>query len=307
IDDSNDLVHRVFQYIVLHDSIKYRRRAQLVHRSFESLEKRRRRLALPLQQTLYQDPRGAWENEDHHGVRVRLTHLLRPDDLDVQENMSARCEDLLDLALQCAVPLAGVLRCLNEPTLFSPIRKLFAREEVIRLAFLLVQPRTTSGRRNGVPILRGIPLEDRSRNRRLPASRRRGQDDDPRRHSKFSSCSRNFSSSPFIPITDCAITASLAFEPIVFTSRSSSCPKNPSCLPTAASVASAARHAARCVRSRTSSSVMSTRSAISAISTARRCSPPGPPAASSATAFFNRVSSATRRSGARLSTACAAA
>src|SRR5437870_1037514 len=45
---------------------------------------------------------------------------------------------------------------------------------------------------------------------------------------------------------------------------------------------------------------MSTRSAISATSTARRCSSICTPAASSATAFFNRASSAARRSGGRL-------
>src|SRR5207244_627643 len=46
---------------------------------------------------------------------------------------------------------------------------------------------------------------------------------------------------------------------------------------------------------------MSTRSAISATSTARRCSSICTPAASSATAFFNRASSAVSRSGARCS------
>src|SRR5213595_4019395 len=46
---------------------------------------------------------------------------------------------------------------------------------------------------------------------------------------------------------------------------------------------------------------MSTLSAISATSTARRCSSICTPAASSATAFFNRASSAVSRSGARCS------
>src|SRR3989454_4829217 len=209
------------------------------------------------------------QDENADGRRIRRPDLARPLHFDVEQRVPPGTEDPVHFALQRAVPLTGVLRRLEELAGAPTPRERRAGQKVIRLPVQLTGARRPRGGRDRIPDIR--PLREQGpRDRRLAAARRRGQDDDDRLHSRFSSCSRNFSSSPFIAITACVIAASLAFEPIVLTSRSTSCARNPSCLPTAPSFASASWHAAMCVRSRTSSSVTSTRSASSAISTARR-------------------------------------
>src|SRR5207249_4818089 len=152
---------------------------------------------------------------------------------------------------------------LEELPRLTPPLELVPSEKMIRLTVPLARPRLACGGGHRVPEAVGSPSPQLARDRRLAAPGRGGEHDHARggRHSRLSSCSRNFSSSPFMAITVCAIPASLAFDPMVFTSRNSSCARNPSCFPTAPSVASAVRHAARGVRNRTSSSVMSTRSA----------------------------------------------
>ena len=86
------------------------------------------------------------------------------------------------------------------------------------------------------------------RDRRLSAARRRGKDDRKRIHSRFSTCSRIRSSSSLIRITSCSIAASFALLPVVLASRSSSCSRKPSRLPTPSGGgdASVERNAAKC-------------------------------------------------------------
>src|SRR3989442_9197866 len=140
----------------------------------------------------------------------------------------------LDFVLQRAVQLTDVLGILEEPACADPFQELRPRLKVIIHAGPLIGTRRPRRRRHREAESIRILFAHRPRDGRLAAARRRGQDDDPRpcRHSKFSSCSRNFSRSPFIAITVWVIRASLALEPIVFTSRNNSCARNPSCLPT---------------------------------------------------------------------------
>jgi len=121
--------------------------------------------------------------------------------------------------------------------------------------------------------------------------------------SRLSSCSRTFSSSPFIAMTVWVNRPHrLAFDPIVLTSRSSSCARNPSCFPHGRVGPKRLLARRQCVRSRTSSSVMSTRSAIRR--TRRRaaahshCTPARAPHR-----FLQARESAVSRSGARCSIA----
>src|ERR1051325_11353418 len=274
------------------------------HRLTQPFLQRSRRFALPLAQPPDEHVGARRQDEDGDRLRrrVRPAHLNRAVHLDVHQHVPPAPEDALDLAPQGAVQLPGVRGPLERLSRGATALELLPRQEMVRPAVVL--PCAGRARRRGYRIADVRPArKQRLRDRRLATSGRRGQDDDPRRHSRFSSCSRSFSSSPFIVITVWVIAASFAFEPIVFTSRKSSWARKPSRLPTAPSPASVSRHAARCVRSRTSSSVMSTRSAIRAISTASRCGSTCAPAVSSATAFLSRSRSVTRRSGARSSTA----
>src|SRR5256714_1919585 len=298
LDDSYDSLHRDVEIVIDDDVIEYNRtlhvflcRSHLAYGDREALSQLPVGFRPTLSQPLDQGVR-RWRNDENaHRRRARVHRPNLP------------CS--LHLALQRAVQLPRVLRPLQELAGIYPALNLRAGQEVIRFSFAFPWPGLARCCRHRISERVGPPMEQLPGDRRLAAAGGGGEDHDARRqrHSRFSSCSRNFSSSPFMAITAWAITASFALDPIVFTSRNSSCARNPSCLPTAPSPASASRHAPRWVRSRTSSSVMSTRSASRATSTARRCSSTGTPAASSVTAFFRRASSASSRSGARRSTA----
>src|SRR6266699_6848690 len=308
VDDARYFVHRRIERVVDHDVTPRARLANFGDRLLQAPCQRRRRLGPAAQQSLRPIRPTGREDEDPDRLwrRVALLHLTRALDLDVQHDVLAGAEHGVDLTLERTVPLAGVLRPLHELIGVPAPCELLPGHEVVGDVIRFPRTRPPRGRRHRVPHVRP-PRQQRLRDRRFPAPRGGGQHDDPRRHSRFSSCSRNFSSSPFIAITVWVIAASFALEPIVFTSRSSSCARKPNCFPTRPSLRNASRHAARCVRSRTSSSVTSTRSARSAISRASRCSSTCTPAASSATAFLRRASSALSRSGARCSIARAPA
>src|SRR6267142_2999370 len=147
--------------------------------------------------------------------------------------MTPRIENPLDITLERAVQLSPILGMLEKLPLIHALEKLGRLPKVIVDAVLFAAARLPGRRRHGESKSIRQLLAQRSRDRRLSATRWRGQDDYPRGHSRFSSCSRNFSRSPFIAITVWVMRASFAFEPIVFTSRSSSCARNPSCFPTA--------------------------------------------------------------------------
>src|SRR5712671_2409849 len=147
--------------------------------------------------------------------------------------MLARLQHLLDFHLEGAVHLSTILGILEKLPPTHALEKPRAGLEVIIRAIPLIGARFPGRRRDRKAEPVRILLPHRFRDRRLAASRRRGQDDYSRDHSRFSSCSRNFSRSPFIAITVWVMRASFALEPIVFTSRSSSCARNPSCFPTA--------------------------------------------------------------------------
>src|SRR5947208_2129405 len=310
LDDPHDCLHRDVEVVIDDDVIEYSRalhvflcRLHLAYGDSEALPQLPVGFRPTLSQAFDQGVR-RWRNDEN--AHRRRTRVHRPNlscslHLDIEHHVSATRQDTRHLALKRAVQFPRVLCPLQELTGLYPALKLRAGQEVIRLSFAFPWPRLARSRRHGISERVRPSLEQLARDGRLAAPGRGGEHHDPRCHSRLSSCSRNFSSSPFMAMTVCVMPESLAFDPIVFTSRSSSCPRNPSRFPTAPSAASASRHAARWVRNRTSSSVMSTRSAIKATSTASRCSSTGTPAASSATAVFNRASSAVSRSGARCS------
>src|SRR6267143_3232014 len=167
--------------------------------------------------------------------------------------MLAAAQHLLDLTAQRAVQLPRIVGRLEELTRLTPPLEFGAGEEMVCLTVPLAGSRLAGRRGYRVPEGPGSPSPQLTRDCRLATPGRSGEHDDPRRHSRLSSCSRTFSSSPFIAMTVCVMAASLAFEPIVLTSRSSSCARNQSCFPTAPSDRSASWHAASCVRTRTSS------------------------------------------------------
>src|SRR6185503_17992184 len=163
-------------------------------------------------------------------------------DLDVENRVFPGREDLLDLGTKCPVQIAAVGRVLYEFTRRNPSFELVPGQEVVVPSILLTGPRRPSGGRYGVSNIRA-GRQQLPRDTRLAASRWRREHDQQRPHSRFSSCSRNFSSSPFMPITRWAMSASLALAPIVLTSRPSSWARNPSCLPTGRSAVRASRAA----------------------------------------------------------------
>src|SRR5678816_1209251 len=151
--------------------------------------------------------------------------------------------------------------------------ELVLREEKVVFPLLLPGARGARGARHRVAHV--LPaLEQHPSDRRLAAARRRRQDQRKRDHSRFSTCSRIRSSSSLISTTSASIAASLALLPVVFASRSISCSRKPSLLPTGSPDAplSPLANAATCARNRSISSLTSSRSARIATSCARRCS-----------------------------------
>src|SRR6266566_4720467 len=295
VDDARYFVHRRIERVVDHDVTPRARLANFGDRLLQAPCQRRRRLGPAAQQSLRPLRPTGREDEDPDRLwrRVALLHLTRALDLDVQHDVLAGAEHGVDLTLERPVPLAGVLRPLHELIGVPAPRELLPGHEVVSDVIRFPRTRPPRGRRHRVPHVRP-PRQQRLRDRRFPAPRGGGQHDDPRRHSRFSSCSRNLSSSPFIAITAWVIAASFALEPIVFTSRSSSCARNPSCLPTRPSLRSAARHAATCVprrASRSAARACPSRSRIAstsapAASTIGCSSVHAPPAAASPAAPF---------------------
>src|SRR5690348_804735 len=307
-DDRSHVPDRVREHVVHHQVLVLGRLLHLPDGPVQAPRQGLAGLGVPAPQPFDQHFGRRGDDEDTHGAwrRVRAPDRPGPLHFDVQDHVPARRQHPVHLAFQRAVALAGVLRRLQELSPIPAALELLAREEVIRVAVPLARPRRARGGRDRIPDVLS-PGEQGLRDRRLAAPRWCGQHDDEWRHSRFSSCSRNFSSSPFIAITAWVMAASFALEPMVLVSRSSSCARKPSCFPTAPLPRSASRHAARWVRNRTSSSLMSTRSARIAISTASRCSSTLADCASSATLRFSRSNSAASRAGARAATAAAPA
>src|SRR5882672_6433860 len=147
--------------------------------------------------------------------------------------MTPGIENPLDITLERTLQLSAIMRMLEKLPLIHALEKLVRLPKVVVDAIRFTAPRLSRGRRDGESKSIRILLPHRFGDRRLAATRWRGQDDYSRGHSRFSNCSRNFSRSPFIAITVWVMRASFAFEPIVLTSRNSSCARNPSCFPTA--------------------------------------------------------------------------
>ncbi len=89
-------------------------------------------------------------------------------------------------------------------------------------------------------------------------------------YSMLANCSRSLSSSAFASTTSREISASFAFDPVVFHSRPISWARNSKVRPTGPSAARFSRNCAKWLSERASSSVMSQRSAKTAISVTRR-------------------------------------
>src|SRR5207248_11260949 len=228
LDDSYDSRYRDVEIVIDDDVIEYNRtlhvllcRLHLAYRDREALSQLpvgfRPTLAQPLDQGVRR-----WRNDENahrRRARVHRPNLPCPFHLDIEHHVLATRQDALHLALERAVQFPRVLRPLQELTGLHPALKLRAGQEVIRLAVALPCPRPPGSRRHRISERVGPPLEQLARDGRLAAPGRRGEHDDPRRHSRLSSCSRNFSSSPFMAMTVCVMAASLAFDPMVLTSR----------------------------------------------------------------------------------------
>src|SRR5262245_1474958 len=158
--------------------------------------------------------------------------------------MLACRQPALHLRLERAVELPTVLCPLHELPGRHSALELSPLEEVVVHAVHFVAAHRSGRGRDGVTDVFAC-LEQMARNRGLPAPGGRGEHEQERGYSKFSSCSRNRSSSPFIATTACCMAASLALEPIVLISRPISCARNPSCLPTGPGPRSAASLAPR--------------------------------------------------------------
>src|ERR1051326_7937750 len=299
-----DVGHRL-HHVVVHDHIIVRiPRQQLLDGDREPAFQVRPVLGAACPEALDQHRRRGWQHEDLHRIGKPVPDLAGAGHLDVAHDGAPGTEPLLPLFPQRAVEVPGVFGPFHEGPGRHALLKLPTLQEVILPPVLLaLAPLPRRGRdRIGHVFAR---VQQVARDGGLSAPRGRGDHQQERTYSKFSSCSRNRSSSPFMATTACCMTASFAFEPIVFASRPSSWARKPSRLPTGPSRASASAQASRCASSRTSSSVTSSRSARKAISWASRCSSTGRPLSSWATAARSRSRSRTTRSGARALSPCA--
>src|SRR6266571_4893988 len=215
-------VHRLVEVVVANPAVKMRGMTELVDRPLQPLLDLLRRLTPPLHQPLRQHARVAGEDENRDGIGRQFPDLLRAVHFDVQQDMATRLENVFDVGPQRAVQLARVFRMFQKLSLLDTIQELARLPEPIVDPVLLARARLSRRRRHRKPKPVRIAVAHCAGDRRLAATRWRGQNDDARDggHSKFSNCSRNFSRSPFIAITVCVIRASFAFDPIVLTSRS---------------------------------------------------------------------------------------
>src|ERR1051326_120703 len=334
-----DVGHRL-HHVVVHDHIIVRiRRQQLLDGDVEPAFQVRPVLGAACPEALDQHRRRGWQHEDLHRIGKPVPDLAGAVHPHLEHDVAPGTEPLLHLFPQRAVEVPGVFGPFHEGPGRHALLELPALQEVILPPVLLaLAPLPRRGRdRIGHVFAR---VQQVARDGGLSAPRGRGDHQQERTYSKFSSCSRNRSSSPFMATTACCMTASFAFEPIVFASRPSSWARKPSRLPpgrprasawpasfaverivfasrpsswarkpsrlpTGPSRASASAQASRCASSRTSSSVTSSRSARKAISWASRCSSTGRPLSSWATAARSRSRSRTTRSGARALSPCA--
>src|SRR5512142_3300181 len=110
--------------------------------------------------------------------------------LDVQQDAQTLSEHLVDFSLECAIKLSSIFGTLKEFTSLASAFEFLSGEKVIRLPIFLARPRLASRRRHRIAKQVGTTLEQLLRDDGLPTARRSGENDDPRRHSRFSSCSR---------------------------------------------------------------------------------------------------------------------
>src|SRR5690606_2449294 len=126
-----------------------------------------------------------------------LPHQARADHFDVEQDMMTVLCDASHFLLERAVPMAVVLRVLQEVTCRDPAFEFLTSEEVVFAAFLFTRARRPGCRGDRIPRIRAL-VHDALCDGCLAAARRRGQHYHQWLHSRFSSCSRIFSSSPFI-------------------------------------------------------------------------------------------------------------
>src|ERR1041384_1593508 len=299
-----DVGHRL-HHVVVHDHIIVRiRRQQLLDGDVEPAFQVRPVLGAACPEALDQHRRRGWQHEDLHRIGKPVPDLAGAVHLDVEHDVAPGTEPLLHLFPQRAVEVPGVFGPFHEgPGRHALLKPPTLQEVILPPVLLALAPLPRRDRdRIGHVFAR---VQRGARDGGLSPPRGRGDHQQERTYSKFSSCSRNRSSSPFMATTACCMTASFAFEPSVFASGPSSWAGKRSRLPTGPSRASASAKASRCASSRTSSSVTSSRSARKAISCASRCSSTGRPLSSWATAARSRSRSRTTRSGARALSPCA--
>ena len=157
--------------------------------------------------------------------------------------MAALREDPLDLALERAVELARVVGRFDELVGLPPPLELGAGEEVVIHSVPLSRPlRPRGGRYRVAQVVAG--LQQHLRDGRLPAAGGCGEHEQETASLEVLELFPEFLQLALHRDDRCAMAASPALAPMVFTSRPSSCARNPSCFPTGPSAASASRAAA---------------------------------------------------------------
>src|SRR5690242_1877249 len=300
VDDARHVGDCLIELVVQHHVLKHRYRSELAQRTDEPLLQRFGCLRLTATQPLQQHFARRRQHIDQHRFGKYGAELRRALHVDVHDDVPSLAQHTVHLFAQRAVQVAVHRRRLCELAVLLALEKLGGRQEIIVLTVHFVWARRSRRARHRVAHVRA-PCEQRVRDRRLAAPRRCREDHRKDVHSMFSTCSAIRSSSSFTATTSCVMTASRALLPVVFASRSISCNKNPSRLPTWASVfpCNVDRNACRCERNRSTSSATSRRSARIAFSCANRCGSTSTPPASSCTDSRNRSRSDTSRSGAR--------
>src|SRR6185295_15554250 len=140
------------------------------------------------------------QNEEEKRVRKIFPNLPRALDLHIEHRVPTTGKNPFDLTLERSVELAAIGGPLQELSLVPPADKLVAREEVVVRAVPLIWALGPGGGRDRVAEI--LPsLQQHLGNRGFPAARRSREHQEKRLHSRFSSCSRNFSNSPFIATT----------------------------------------------------------------------------------------------------------
>src|SRR5688572_4157157 len=225
------------------------------------------------------------QDEDADAVGIERAHLPRTLPVDLEDEVLALLEGVLDGLAGGAIPVAVYLGALQELAAALHGEKGRLVHEVVLAPVLLPRARLAGGVGGRQPEA-GLVFQQRLDQRGLAGARGRGDDEQAAPHSMFCTCSRTCSTSSFSSSAQSATGWLAALEARVFASRLSSWAMKSSRFPAAPPARSTRSTSARCVRRRSSSSSTSLFAANSATSARMRSSSAEPMASRRRSAIF---------------------